>query len=133
MKDLHMVNNLMKNIIIIIATIWLTISISKAQTTYQKYDNLTRGAEYHIVKSQIQSNKKFVEMLKKQKDSYSVLDKDQSIVRSKIQGVVSAKEDENFRLNQKAFMLMDANKISDVDRYNSEYNKYRPTVQNNAR
>lgn len=123
----------MKNIIIIIATIWLTISISKAQTTYQKYDNVTRGAEYHIVKSQIQSNKKFVEMLKKQKDSYSVLDKDQSIIRSKIQGVVSAKEDENFRLNQKAFMLMDANKISDVDRYNSEYNKYRPTVQNNAR
>jgi NADH:ubiquinone oxidoreductase subunit D len=128
-----MVNNLMKNIIIIIATIWLTISISKAQTTYQKYDGVTRGAEYHIAKSQIESNKKFVEMLKKQKESYSVLDKDQSVTRSRIQGVISAKENESFRLNQKAFMLMDANKISDVDRYNSEYNQYRPTVHNNGR
>jgi hypothetical protein len=72
-------------------------------------------------------------MLKKQKESYSVLDKDQSVTRSRIQGVISAKENESFRLNQKAFMLMDANKISDVDRYNSEYNQYRPTVHNNGR
>jgi hypothetical protein len=128
-----MENNLMKNIIIIIATIWLTLSIAKAQTTYQRYDNVTRGAEYHIAKSQVESNKKFVEMLKKQKESYSVLDKDQSVTRSRIQGVISAKENESFRLNQKAFMLMDANKISDVDRYNSEYNQYRPTVHNNGR
>jgi len=126
-------NNLMKNILIIIGTIWLTLSIAKGQTTYQKYDNVTRGVEYHIAKSQVESNKKLVEVLKRQKESYSLLDRDQSITRSRIQGAISAKENENFRLNQKAFMLMDANKISDVDRYNSEYNQYRPKVHNNGR
>ena len=119
-----------KHTIFILVFIWI-ISSSYAQVTYQKYDNVTRGAEYHIVKSQIQSNKKIIQMYNNEKNNYSVLSRQGSISRSRIQAVVSAKESENFRLNQKAFMLMDANKIGDINRYNANYNRLKPKIQYN--
>jgi hypothetical protein len=132
MRDLLMENkNYIKQILLSIIFIYILISCSHGQTTYQKYDNVTRGAEYHIAKSQIESNRKMIKMLNSEKSNYSVLRKDESISRSRIQGVISAKQSENFRLNQKAFMLMDANKIGDVNRYNANYNALKPTLKNN--
>lgn len=119
-----------KHTIFILVFIWI-ISCSHAQVTYQKYDNVTRGAEYHIAKSQIQSNKKMIQMYNNEKKNYSVLNQQGSISRSRIQAVASAKESENFRLNQKAFMLMDANKIGDINRYNANYNALKPKIQYN--
>ena len=98
-------------------------SISNAQSTYQKYDSPTRGVEYNITKSQINSNKKTMELLKESKKSYSVFDKNGSVTRSRIQGVICAKENENLRLNQKAFLLMDANRIDNTENYNNNVNQ----------
>lgn len=132
MRDLLMENNKnIKTILLSVIFIWILISCSYSQVTYQKYDNVTRGAEYHIVKSQIQSNKKMIQMLNNEKNNHSILNQQGSISRSRIQAVVSAKESENFRLNQKAFMLMDANKIGDIERYNANYNILKPKVKDN--
>lgn len=120
-----------KYILLSIVIIWIITSCSYSQSAYQKYDNVTRGAEYNIVKSQIQSNKKMIQMLNNEKNNHSILNQQGSISRSRIQGVVSAKETENFRLNQKAFMLMDANKIGDINRYNSNYNALKPKLKDN--
>ena len=128
MKDLHMVNyKNIKSIILAILALIITISGSKAQTTYQKYDDVTRGAEYHIVKTQIESNKRYNKLLQEQKNSLSLTQ--DSKLRSRMQGVISAKENENFRLGQKAFLIMDANKIEDVNKYNQMYNQLRPKPQ----
>jgi len=48
-----------------------------------------------------------------------------SVTRSRIQGVICAKENENFRLNQKAFLLMDANRIDNTQNYNNNINQIR--------
>jgi len=61
-----------KSIILAILALIITISGSKAQTTYQKYDDVTRGAEYHIVKTQIESNKRYNKLLQEQKNSLSL-------------------------------------------------------------
>lgn len=111
-----------KTILTIIGVLGI-YSISNAQSTYQKYDSTTRGVEYNITKSQINSNMKTMELLKESKKSYSVFDKNGSVNRSRIQGVICAKENENFRLNQKAFLLMDANRIDDTENYNNNVNQ----------
>jgi len=105
--------------------------VSFGQTTYQKYDCTTRGAEYHIAKSQMESNRQMIKMLENEKSKYSVMDPRGSVTRSRIQGVIGAKEEENFRLGQKAFLLNDANKINDVNRYNKTLQTLRPKVVNN--
>ena len=128
MKGLHMVNyKNIKSIILAILALIITISGAKAQTSYQKYDDVTRGAEYHIVKTQIESNKRYNKLLQEQKNSLSLTQ--DSKLRSRIQGVISAKENENFRLGQKAFLIMDANKIEDVNKFNQMYNELRPKPQ----
>ena len=116
-----------KSIILTILALIIAISGAKAQTSYQKYDDVTRGAEYHIVKSQIESNKRYNKLLQEQKNSLSLTQ--DSKLRSRIQGVISAKENENFRLGQKAFLIMDANKIEDVNKFNQMYNELRPKPQ----
>ena len=116
-----------KSIILAILALIITISGAKAQTSYQKYDDVTRGAEYHIVKTQIESNKRYNKLLQEQKNSLSLTQ--DSKLRSRIQGVISAKENENFRLGQKAFLIMDANKIEDVNKFNQMYNELRPKPQ----
>ena len=68
-----------KSILIIIGTLGI-YSISNAQSTYQKYDSTTRGVEYNITKSQINSNKKTMELLKESKKSYSVFDKNHDFI-----------------------------------------------------
>lgn len=118
-----------KHILIFIIAIIIGYSCANAQSSYQKYDSVTRGAEYHIVKSQIESNKKQIEMLKYQKSSLNL--KDSSVLRSRIQGVVSAKTDENFRLGQKAFLLMDANKVENPAAVNAAFQSLRPKMEYN--
>jgi len=118
----------MENNIKILITLFVFMianSSSKAQSTYQKYDCVTRGVEYNITKSQINSNIKTMELLKESKKNYSIFNKSDSITRSRMQNIVSAKQNENFRLNQKAFLLMDANKIDDIDGYNNRVNNLR--------
>jgi len=126
MKDSLTENKIMNNksILIIIVTLGIC-SISNAQSTYQKYDSITRGVEYNITKSQINSNKKTIELFKESKKSYSVFDKTGSVIRSRTQGIICAKENENFRLNQKAFLLMDANRIDNTENYNNNVNQIR--------
>lgn len=117
-----------KNIILaILAFLFVITNNGNSQVTYQKYDSTSRGIEYNIVKSQIESNKKQIELLNTQKRSLS-LTRD-SITSSRIQAVISAKTIENFRLNQKAFTIMDANKVENVEKYNSSYQRLRPRQQ----
>lgn len=117
---------LMENSIKILITLFAFTTLkANAQSTYQKYDCVTRGVEYNITKSQINSNMKTMELMKESKKNYSVFNKSDSITRSRIQNVVSAKQNENFRLNQKAFLLRDANRIDDIDRYNNSVNNLR--------
>ncbi len=113
----------------IIFSIILIYACGNAQTTYQRYDSSTKSAEYYLVKSQINSNTKMIEALKSTKTSYSNLNKNESISRSRIQGVISAKENENFRLNQKAYLLKDANNIEDINRYNNSVNYFKNQLQ----
>ena len=70
-------------------------------------------------------------MLEEQKRKYSVMNSEGSRERSRIQSIISAKQNENFRLQQKAFLLMDANKIENVDDYNKNLQKVRPQVKPN--
>jgi hypothetical protein len=116
----------MENNIKILITLFAFTTLNvNAQSTYQKYDCVTRGVEYNITKSQINSNMKTIELMKESKKNYSVFNKSDSITRSRIQNVVSAKQNENFRLNQKAFLLRDANRIENIDRYNNSVNNLR--------
>jgi hypothetical protein len=119
----------MKKLLMIIFSIILIYACGNAQTTYQRYDSSTKSAEYYLVKSQINSNTKMIEALKSTKTSYSNLNKNESISRSRIQGVISAKENENFRLNQKAYLLKDANNIEDINRYNNSVNYFKNQLQ----
>jgi len=119
-----------KNKIIPSALVLITIySCSHAQTSYQNYDPVTRGAEYHIATSQVRSNQKQIDLLKSTKGSYSTIDN--SKTRSRIQAVISAKEDENFRLRQKSYLIMNSTRIDNVDGYNQSLSRLRPTpIQN---
>ena len=121
MKGLLMENNIK---ILITLFAFTTLNVN-AQSTYQKYDCVTRGVEYNITKSQINSNMKTMELMKESKKNYSVFNKSDSITRSRIQNVASAKQNENFRLNQKAFLLKDANRIDNIDKYNNSVNNLR--------
>jgi hypothetical protein len=79
----------------------------------------------------MESNRQMIKMLENEKSKSSVMDPRGSVTRSRIQGVIGAKEEENFRLGQKAFLLNDANKINDVNRYNKTLQTLRPKVVNN--
>ena len=115
--------------ILAIAALIVGYSCSHGQTSYQSYDSLTRGVEYHVSTSQIKSNQKQVEMLKSSKDSYSVINN--SKVRSQIQAIISAKQDENFRLRQKTYMLINSTRIDNPEDYNIKLEQLRPKVYQN--
>jgi hypothetical protein len=121
-------NKNIKYIILAIFAIIIGANNGKAQTTYQSYDQVTRGAEYHVAKAQIESNKKQMQYLNQQKSKLSLTQDSQT--RSRIQGVISAKSDENFRLNQKAFLLMDSKRIENVNKYNQDFNKLKASLKN---
>jgi uncharacterized membrane protein YhiD involved in acid resistance len=121
--------NIEKKIILSVAALIVIYSCGHAQTSYQNYDSLTRGVEYHVSTSQIKSNQKQVEMLKSTKDSYSVMHN--SKARSQIQAVISAKEDENFRLRQKSYLLINSTRIDNAQDYNAKLDQYKAKVYQN--
>lgn len=83
-----------KYIILIFIAIW-SITPAKSQTCLEK------GMEYHILKSQKNSNFQLIKMLENEKQSLTVMKSNESIKRSRIQAVIGAKEQENFRLQRK--------------------------------
>lgn len=86
--------NIIKYVIIVFVAIW-SISKCKAQSCLEK------GMEYHILNSQKNSNFQMIKMLENQKQNLSVMKSNESIQRSRIQAVIGAKEQENFRLQRK--------------------------------
>jgi hypothetical protein len=56
---------------------------------------------YHILKTQHNSNFQMVKMLENQKSYLNVMKPNESIQRSRIQAVIGAKQQENFRLQRK--------------------------------
>jgi hypothetical protein len=89
----------------ILVFFWVLSSQSKAQTSYQKYDNMTRRTEILLNKSQIKANNELIKYLNTSKNSMSTLT--QSKDQARIQRVISAKQDENSRLNQRVVLLLD--------------------------
>jgi len=90
---------IIKYIIIIFVAIW-SISPAKSQTCLEK------GMEYHILNSQKNSNFQLIKMLENEKQSLTVMKPNESIKRSRIQAVIGAKEQENFRLQRKIDYLI---------------------------
>jgi hypothetical protein len=96
-----------KYICLILIAFW-AMNKCQAQVSYQKMDTSSRSVEYYITKSQIQSNTEQIKYLNERKKSYSLFNKDESISRSRQQAIISAKENENFRLNHKVFLIKKA-------------------------
>lgn len=86
--------DIIKYIIIIFIAIW-SVSSCKSQTCLEK------GMEYHILKAEKNSNFQLIKMLENQKESLTIMKPNESIQRSRIQAVIGAKEQENFRLQRK--------------------------------
>ena len=91
--------DIIKYIIIIFIFAWSNSS-AKAQSC-KPQSCLERGMDYHILKTQYNSNFQMVKMLENQKSSLTVMKPNESIQRSRIQAVIGAKEQENFRLQRK--------------------------------
>lgn len=94
----------LKYISLILIALW-ALNKSHAQVHYQKMDPSSRSVELLITKSQMDSNNEQIKYLNEQKKKLSVMDKDESIARSRYQAMISTKENENFRLNHKVFLI----------------------------
>jgi len=88
------ISDLVKYAIIIFIAVWSTSKV-KAQSCLEK------GMEYHILNAQKNSNYQMIKMLENEKNSLTVMKANESIQRSRIQAVIGAKEQENFRLQRK--------------------------------
>lgn len=93
-----------KYISLILIALW-ALNKSHAQVHYQRMDPSTRSVELLITKSQMDSNNEQIKYLNEQKKKLSIMVKDESIARSRYQAMISAKENENFRLNHKVFLI----------------------------
>lgn len=83
-------------ILIIVFLVYFGSSVNAQQN-----DCLTRGINYHVSKAQVDSNIKHIKLLEYQKKNLSIFNKKECIERSRIQAVIGAKENENFRLQRK--------------------------------
>lgn len=93
----------MRKLFLTIFIILLYVKVVCAQNYNQNNDikSMNYSTQYYVNKSLINSafqEKKYLENLKK---NYSVLNKEGSIQRSRIQAVINAKDDEMFRLNRR--------------------------------
>lgn len=93
-KDIQ-IYDIVKYIIYVFIAIW-TISSANAQQSC-----VERSMDYHILKTQKNSNFQMIKMLENQKQSLSIMKSNESIHRSRIQAVIGAKQQENFRLQRK--------------------------------
>jgi hypothetical protein len=99
-----------KYICLILVAFW-AMNKCHAQVAYQRMDSSSRAVEKYITKAQIQSNTEQIKYLNEQKNSYSLFNKNESIARSRQQAMISAKENENFRLNHKIFLINKAQEM----------------------
>jgi hypothetical protein len=93
-----------KYICFILIAFW-AMNKCHAQVAYQRMDPSSIAVEKHITKAQVESNIQQIKYLNEQKNSYSLFNKNESITRSRQQAIISAKENENFRLNHKIFLI----------------------------
>jgi len=115
---------IMKYTIFAIFAFWLISSKSNAQVAYGRYDQQTTCYEKNLIDSQIKANDKTINLLKYQQGNNSLFTSQGSIMRSRMQATINAKEQENFRLNQKTFALSDSKVINDKERLNSFRRQY---------
>lgn len=87
--------DIFKYIIYILIAIW-SISQSNAQQL-----SLEKEMEYNLLNAQKNSNFQMIKMLQNQKQSLSVMNANESIQRSRIQALIGAKENENFRIQRR--------------------------------
>lgn len=88
-------------ILLYIKVVW-SQEYDSSYITAKEIRCLNYSTQYYVAKSQINSafqEKKYLENLKK---NYSVLNKEGSIQRSRIQAVINAKDNEIFRLQRRA-------------------------------
>jgi hypothetical protein len=114
----------MKYTIFALFAIWLVTCKSNAQVTYGKYDKQTTYYEKSLIDSQIKANDKTIGLLKYQQGNNSLFTSQGSIMRSRLQASINAKEHENFRLNQKTFALTDSKIINNKEALNSFRRQY---------
>lgn len=105
--------NYLKYSIYVLIGIYIISSKSHAQVAYQKYDDTVRGVEYNIAKAQYQANNAIIENYKAQKELYSNFSSDGTIMRSRAQGIIGAKVNENHRLKTKMILLKKSAPIQD--------------------
>lgn len=100
-----------KYAILILIGFWcIFCNKAKAQSFYQKMDNVTMKTEMKILQSQIYDNKKVIDILRESKRQDSLFDKN-SVRNSAIkQSLINNKEDLNLRLQNKLFLLEKASK-----------------------
>lgn len=103
--------NYIKYSLYILIGLYIISSGGNAQMTYQSYDGTVRGIEYNIAKSQYQANEAIIQSYKAQKDLYSNFSPEGSIIRSRAQGVIGAKVNENHRLKIKMIILKKSSPI----------------------
>ena len=70
-------------------------------STGRSQDCYSKGIEYYATKAQYDSNFKQTKLLQYQKDNLNIFNKKECIERSRLQAVIDAKENENFRLRRK--------------------------------
>lgn len=103
--------NYIKYSIYLLIAFYIISSGAKAQMTYQAYDGTVRGIEYNIAKAQYQANEAIIQSYKAQKELYSNFSPQGSIMRSRAQGVIGAKVNENYRLKVKMIILKKSSPI----------------------
>jgi hypothetical protein len=105
MKDLLMesidIKYVLRTILVIIITIIACGGNARSQ------DCLTKGINYNLAKSQYDSNFKQIKLVQYQKDNLNIFNKKECIERSRMQAVIDAKENENFRLSRKMQHIID--------------------------
>lgn len=97
--------------ILILIGFWcLFLNKAKAQSFYQKMDDISAKTEIKILENQIKQNNKLIEILRESKKSDSLFDKN-SVRNSAIkQSLISDKEESNIRMQNKLFFIQKASK-----------------------
>lgn len=99
-------------------------SIAQGQTSYGHYDSQTTDYEVRLAGAQQKANSKEITTIQLQQKRLSLFSSQESIQRSRLQALINAKDNENFRLNQKTFALTDSKVIRDKVGLNSYRKQY---------
>jgi hypothetical protein len=104
----------MKNIkygVLILIGFWCLFSNkAKAQSFYQKMDDVSAKTEIKILENQIKENIKLIEILRESKKTDSLLDKNSVRNSALKQSLISDKQESNIRMQNKLFLIQKASK-----------------------